>query len=99
MKYRSRIDIIAKILQAAMEGSLKTHIMFKANLSYAQLHKCLEFVIQKELIIHEDGNYRLSPKGLHFLNVYDEIADVVSLKGIPWKKKEALIEVKAANRA
>lgn len=97
MKYRSRVDIIAEILQAAMKGASKAHLMYGAYLSYAQLQEYLEFVMQKELLIHEDGIYRLSSKGLHFLNVYDEIAEVVSLKGVPWEKKEALIEVRAGN--
>ena len=97
MKYRSRVDIIAAILQAAMKGTSKAHLMYGAYLSYAQLQEYLEFVMQKELLIHEDGIYRLSSKGLHFLNVYDEIAEVVSLKGVPWEKKEAVIEVRAGN--
>lgn len=97
MKYRSRVDIIAEILQAAMKGASKARLMYGAYLSYAQLQEYLEFVMQKELLIYEDGIYRLSSKGLHFLNVYDEIAEVVSLKGVPWEKKEALIEVRAGN--
>ncbi|MCL5068556.1 MAG: winged helix-turn-helix domain-containing protein [Thaumarchaeota archaeon] len=65
MKYRSRIDIIAQILQTAMKGAPKSRLMCGAYLSYSQLQEYIEFMMQKELLIHEDGIYRLSPKGLH----------------------------------
>jgi predicted transcriptional regulator len=39
MKYRSRTDIVAMILDAANGGATKTKIMYKAYLSYAQLEE------------------------------------------------------------
>jgi predicted transcriptional regulator len=42
--HRSRIDIIANILQAANEGNKKTHIMYQCNLSFRQLNAYLEFL-------------------------------------------------------
>ncbi|WP_323444712.1 winged helix-turn-helix domain-containing protein [Candidatus Nitrososphaera gargensis] len=35
MKYRSRTEITAQILEAACGGATKTRIMYKAYLSYA----------------------------------------------------------------
>ena len=37
MKYRSRTDIVALILEATKDGAAKTKIMYKAFLSYSQL--------------------------------------------------------------
>jgi len=37
MKYRSRTEIVSRILDAANGGATKTKIMYKAFLSYAQL--------------------------------------------------------------
>jgi len=70
------------ILQSAMKGATKTKLMYGAYLSYAQLKEYLSFVQERDLIAFEEGLqvYRLTPKGLHFLNVYEEIREVVSLE-------------------
>ncbi|MDG7001528.1 MAG: hypothetical protein JRN15_20720 [Nitrososphaerota archaeon] len=83
MKYRSRMEIIAVILQSAMKGATKTKLMYGAYLSYAQLKEYLTFVQERDLVTYEEGLqlYRLTPKGLHFLNVYEEVRDFVSLEG------------------
>lgn len=83
MKYRSRVEIIAQILQSAMRGATKTKLMYDAYLSYEQLKEYLSFTQERDLLVYDEGLevYRLTPKGLHFLNVYEEIKDVVSLEG------------------
>ena len=62
MKYRSRTDIIAMILQAAINGATKTRIMYGAYLSYAQVKEYLSFLIEKDLIRYEEGSaiYKLT---------------------------------------
>lgn len=81
MKYRSRTDIIAMILQAAMNGATKTRLMYSAYLSYAQVQEYLAFLTDRKLISFEDGSqeYKLTEQGLRFLRVYDEISQIVSL--------------------
>jgi predicted transcriptional regulator len=82
MKYRSRTDIIAMILQAAMHGATKTRLMYSAFLSYAQVQEYLQYLTERQLIMFEENTreYKLTPQGLHFLGVYDEISEIVSLK-------------------
>jgi predicted transcriptional regulator len=82
MKYRSRTDIIAMILQAAMNGATKTRLMYSAYLSYAQVQEYLEYLTDRRLVNFEEGShaYTLTEQGLHFLKVYDEISAIVSLK-------------------
>jgi len=59
---------------------LKTHIMYKANLSHRQLTKYLEFVMSNELLqeIHdpEDGTryYDVTEKGIQFLKDYERLS-------------------------
>jgi predicted transcriptional regulator len=81
MKYRSRTDIIAMILQAAMHGATKTRLMYSAYLSYAQVQECLQFLTERKLISFEEESqeYKLTEQGLRFLRVYDEISEIVSL--------------------
>ena len=82
MKYRSRTEIVEMILQATRSGATKTKIMYKAYLSYTQVKEYLSFMLENELIKYEEGTqlYRISEKGLHFLQVYNEISDLVTPK-------------------
>lgn len=82
MKYRSRTEITAMILQAARTGATKTKIMYKAYLSYTQLKEYLRFLQENNLVKYEEGTqlYRVTEKGRHFLHAYEEISDLVSSK-------------------
>jgi predicted transcriptional regulator len=78
MKYRSRVDIIAAILEIAKEGSIKTRIMFGAVLSFTQLQEYTTFLIEQGLMERsEAGLYRTTEKGLKFLHMYVEIDSMV----------------------
>lgn len=87
MKYRSRTEIVEMILQATRGGATKTKIMYKAYLSYTQVKEYLSFLLENGLIKYEEGTqiYRITEKGLHFLQVYGEISDLVTPK--PSSKK------------
>ncbi len=74
MKYRSRTEIVAMILEAANGGATKTKIMYKAFLSYNQLKEYLSVLIENNLL-YIDGTqtYKTTEKGLHFLKMHNEI--------------------------
>ena len=84
MKYRSRTDIIAMILQAATGGATKTRIMYSAYLSYAQVKEYLSFLTERNLIWYEPGSglYKLSERGLQLLRAYEGISDMITLDGL-----------------
>ncbi len=48
--HRSRIDIMANILQATADGAKKTHIMYQCNLSFRQLNAYLEFLTETSFV-------------------------------------------------
>ena len=79
MKYRSRIEIVAMILEAANGGATKTKIMYKAFLSYAQLKEYLSVLIENNLIEYLEGpqTYKTTEKGLNFLKMNDEIEELL----------------------
>lgn len=57
MKYRSRLEIIASMLQVASRGDAsRTTIMYKSFISHAQLKEFLSFLLQKGLVLeyHKD---------------------------------------------
>ena len=49
-KRRDRHDIVAEILETARGGAIKTHIMYKAKLSYAQVSEYVPLLIDKGLL-------------------------------------------------
>lgn len=46
-KRRDRHDIVAEILNHAKRGRIKTHIMYRAKLSYSQINEYLDLLIEK----------------------------------------------------
>jgi predicted transcriptional regulator len=80
-KRRDRLYILAEILDIAKDGSLKTQIMYRANLSFTQLNEYLELLTVMKLvgIIEEKGKtiYKTTPKGLQYLQNYKEIIELL----------------------
>ena len=83
MKYRSRTDIAEMILEAANGGATKTKIMYKAFLSFSQLREYLAVLEKNGLIEYEDVRqlYRTTEKGLHLLQIYNQVDELVVLNG------------------
>jgi predicted transcriptional regulator len=71
VKRRDKLSIIAEILEIAKGGTLKTRIMYSANLSFVQLNAYLKFMLQAHLIDKfvyvEREVYQATEKGLDFL--------------------------------
>ena len=80
MKYRSRTEIVAMILEAARVGATKTKIMYKAYLSYTQVKEYIAFLQDNELLAYEEGTqlYKISEKGYKFLQSYGEISELIA---------------------
>ena len=80
-KRRDRLNIIAEILNITKDGSLKTQIMYRANLSFAQLNEYLNFLKKIELVaIQKESNknvYHTTAKGLEYLKKYKDISEIL----------------------
>ena len=70
-KHRESIDIVADILKIASEGSRKTQIMYRANLSYTLLQKYLDLVKRCGMLNISYKKYALTTKGKIFLKKYE----------------------------
>jgi predicted transcriptional regulator len=79
MTYRSRTDIISKILQAANGGITKTKIMYHAFLSYAQLQDYLRVLIQNDLLSYDldTRTFKTTKKGLRFIEIYNQMDGMI----------------------
>lgn len=68
---------MADIIEIAKEGTLKTQIMYKANLSFTQLNHYMSFLINNNLIAQTiyDGRevYVVTAQGLEFLQKHKEL--------------------------
>src|ERR671916_2946359 len=76
---RGKIQIMGDVLALATSGIKKTHIMYKANLSYEQVYLYLGDLIGKRLIVQDvspDGVvYRTTEKGREFLLHYTRLVE------------------------
>lgn len=80
---RGKIQIMGDVLALATSGIRKTHIMYKANLSYEQVHLYLSELIGKRLISEDasqDGVvYRTTDKGREFLLYYTRLIEFLEV--------------------
>ncbi len=80
-KRRDRHDIVAEILKTARGGKIKTHIMYKAKLSYSQINEYLNLLIKKgfleNMAIKRKRQiitmYKTTKKGIEFLDHIESI--------------------------
>jgi predicted transcriptional regulator len=77
---RGKIQIMGDVLALGTSGIKKTHIMYRANLSYEQVHLYLGELIAKRLIAQDvssaDGIvYRTTEKGREFLQYYTRLTE------------------------
>jgi predicted transcriptional regulator len=78
---RDRLYIIAEILKIAEDGSLKTQIMYKANLSFAQMNEYLSFLLRMGLLeVQKEARkkiYVTTTKGEEYLAKHGEISNLL----------------------
>ena len=84
MFLRSMWDIMAKILNVAKSPESKTHIMYGANLSFRQLDRYMELLLDKGLLnVSEERQSKVkkvfvtTDKGFSFLEAYRTLREIV----------------------
>ena len=73
-RYRSRLEIIADILNVVGNGAKKTRIMYIANLSYKLLEKYLKKTLEASLISSNNDFYEVTEKGRVFLEKFNDFS-------------------------
>ena len=90
---RGKIQIMGDVLALGTSGIKKTHIMYRANLSYEQVHLYLGELIGKRLITQdvspEGVVYRTTEKGREFLLHYTRLVEFLEEE----KKQEPEVEL------
>jgi predicted transcriptional regulator len=81
-KRRDRLIIISEILAIAKNGTSKTNIMFKVNLSFTQLNQYISLLLKASLLDKSniDGKdvYVVTKRGLDFLEKQCEVLDLLN---------------------
>ncbi|HEV8405497.1 MAG TPA: winged helix-turn-helix domain-containing protein [Nitrososphaera sp.] len=79
---RGKIEIMADVLALSTAGIKKTHIMYRANLSYEQILYYLNQLLGKGLIAQDVADsalvYRTTEKGREFLACYSRMSDLIT---------------------
>jgi predicted transcriptional regulator len=104
---RGKIQIMGDVLALGTSGIKKTHIMYRANLSYEQVHLYLGELIAKRMIAQDvssaDGIvYRTTEKGREFLQYYTRLTEFLEeVKGEEGEEQEQQpkVELRAAAAA
>jgi predicted transcriptional regulator len=81
-KRRDKLIIMAEIVGIAKKGISKTHLMFKANLSFSQLNQYLSVLSNTGLLEKNAYNGRVvfqaTPKGIEFIERQQRVIDLLS---------------------
>jgi len=81
-KRRGRLNIIAEILDAAVNGTLKTRIMYRTNVNFVQFNeyvKCLlEARLMRTIKRGERTIYETTEKGKLLLRRFNETEEIIN---------------------
>ena len=78
---RESLDIINLILQVCLNGTMKTHIMYKCNLNSKQVQEYLELLLRFQLVERIDSAtsrsvYQTTERGKHLIKAYAELFEI-----------------------
>jgi predicted transcriptional regulator len=81
---RESLDIINLILQVCVNGTMKTHIMYKCNLNSKQVQDYLELLLKFQLIEKIDSAtsrsvYQTTDRGKRFIRAYAELFEIFEM--------------------
>ena len=81
-KRRSNIQIIADMLRVGESGAGKTEIMYTANMSYSQIQKYLNYLVNQGFInkVNMDNTmvaYQVTDTGLKLLQAIDTLMNML----------------------
>ena len=77
---RARFDTFYDILRLCEKTTKKTQIMFRINLSHAQLKKFIFLLLDAGLLSLTDEGYVATEKGNHFTVVFEELFRILPME-------------------
>jgi len=88
---RDRHDIVAEILKTARGGKIKTHIMYRAKLSYSQINAYLQLLVEKGFLENQTVRrkrqdltvYTTTPKGMLYIENIETVNQLLGDAKLP----------------
>jgi len=82
-KRRSRLEIVADILQALSAGCKPpTRVATEANLAYDRMAKIVETLMEKGIVRENGGLLCITPEGLKLLDAYRQWRRFLDVLGL-----------------
>jgi len=77
--YRSFVDIIECVLEAAMNGLERVHVVHECSLTQNQLQAYIDLLLQEDLVKMVETSLKIqtTEKGLAFINGYKELKKLI----------------------
>ena len=82
MGRRSRVEIIADILKAAIEGSNKTRLVYSTNINFTVVNESLELLVERGFVEVLGKRYFTTESGLEFIRIFDKMSGLLDLERI-----------------
>lgn len=89
------MTILESILKVALQGAKKTHIMYKANLSFDELQVYITRLIESGLLEQRMDEeemklmYFTTQKGKTLIEKMNQLREIVDLDPAPWGEQNA----------
>ena len=86
-KARSRLEIVADLLDVARTPVLKTHLMYRGNLSYFMVSYYTRYLNEIGLMSESIDPkstakyYQTTPEGFKYLEIFDSFAQILNSSG------------------
>lgn len=74
---RQKNEIWHCILRIALDPSIKTKIVYGANLNFKTIEPHLEALLGKEFLSYDGKFYRTTEKGKEYIKVFEEMKSVL----------------------
>jgi predicted transcriptional regulator len=95
---RSKLEIVAAILQACLLPRGKTRIMCKVRLNFTQANDYLSQLTSRGLLSQKNGKYKTTEKGREFISSYNHLGAIIGIPQPSLTGKKALSLLAPANR-
>jgi len=76
---RSKLEIVADILQACLVPRGKTRIMCKVRLNFTHATDYLSHLTSIGLLSQKNGKYKTTDKGRQFISSYNHLGEIIGI--------------------
>jgi predicted transcriptional regulator len=95
---RSKLEIVADILQVCLVPRGKTRIMCNARLNFTHATDYLRQLTSLGLLSQKNGKYKTTDKGRQFISAYNHLGEIIGIRPSSLAGMKALSPLAPAKR-